>query len=274
MFTLRKPRNAFMRSQYASKFNRIALSSDQYWGLAESHTFYPQFCPSPGAILRDLKGLMAFTLVLSEDGAGDLMDYGNESEDDEDYEDDEEIEDNEGVADNEEIEEEADHVNSNTAIDVPVIDASENQSPSIGTGDPSTSSTAIGDQTKEREQVVMRRILDRGEREAMEYLSKGYFRHVGNIYLQSVMASSDYWDYWELLKEELMKMCDKEKKNHPDWIRPNVSFMIVRYGLRPWKDCYEEKVHVRGDFDIGVLEQESPEYKRWMRSIYGDDEDF
>jgi len=223
------------------------------------------------------------TLVLSEDGAGDLV-YGDGSRDgsrdneneveveDEEIENHEQFEDGEEMEDGEEL---ADHGDFDmaTGLNVPTINDSGNQSHSIKAGDTIISNASIPDQNAEIAQAAMRRILDRGEREAMEYLSKGYFRQVENIYLDSIMAYSDYWDHWETLKEELVRMCDKEKKNFPDWTRPNVSFMIVRYGFRPWKDCYEEKVHVRGDYDNGVLEEELPKYKGWVRSIYGD-EDF
>lgn len=71
LFTLRKPREILMSSAYVQCIRKIALTNEQLEGIDEMHEESPRVYPSATAILRRFKGLQRFTLVLSEDGAGD-----------------------------------------------------------------------------------------------------------------------------------------------------------------------------------------------------------
>jgi hypothetical protein len=225
MFTLRKPRNAFMCSPYAEKFKNIALTSDQCYGLDESHEQYPQLCPSMTTVLREMEGLTTFTVVLSEDGAGNWE---------------EEL----GSSDSE----------SESEVEMDVEDS----------GTSAMGNSVDSERLRAAEEAArLRKILDRREEEAIRSMSKGYFRHVGNLHFESAMSAIDYWDSWATLKAEFIDAFEEEKERHPDWVRPSVSIMVVRYGLRPLAQYGDITIHLLGDQADGIVEKETPEFWEW-----------
>jgi len=88
----------------------------------------------------------------------------------------------------------------------------------------------------------------------MEKMSRGYFRHVGDIHFESAMGSPDHWESWLDWKDEVEEVCREEKTRFPDWIRPKVSIMIVRYGLQPRGDFTGELIHLLGDHSGGIVQ--------------------
>jgi hypothetical protein len=69
------------------------------------------------------------------------------------------------------------------------------------------------------------------------------------------MTSVDHWEEWGDFAYCLAGNYDEEKKTHPDWVRPKVSIMILKYGLN-WVGDYGGPIHIAGDYDVTVLEQE------------------
>lgn len=150
-----------MSSQYANKLREVAFTSDIYDGLTQSFDQFPGLCEGPATILRGLKGLTHFTLVVSEDGAG--FEYADD-EDHEDGEDDDRDE-ADGVGEDENVDDtqditqadEIDASGSNTGVS--------NAEPELG--DQGEPDDALDDDT------IVRQFLDRLDEEAMETMSKG-----------------------------------------------------------------------------------------------------
>jgi hypothetical protein len=64
LFCLRNPRKVFMGSEYVGKIKNIAFTNDVFRGLADSNERFPQLCDPPARILRNMKALQHFNLVL------------------------------------------------------------------------------------------------------------------------------------------------------------------------------------------------------------------
>ena len=86
-------------------------------------------------------------------------------------------------------------------------------------------------------------------------MSTGFVRERGNIHFEDARTSVDHWDEWEVLFDCMADHHDEEKLTHPDWVRPNVSIMILRYGLNRLGE-YGGPIHIAGDHGDTVLEQE------------------
>ena len=229
LFAIRNPRNIFMSSESASRLRKVAFTSEIYNGLAQSCEQFPSLCERPATVLRRLKGLTHFTLALSDDGAG--FDY---DDDDEAYE--VEDEDEEGGYEED-------------AQDRSNRDGSENES----NGERELRYDGETEDTLD-EGAVVRQFLDRLDEEAIETMSKEYFRHVGNIHFESAAGHPDHWEAWIAFRDELEESCEQEKKQFPDWTRPKVSVMAVEYGLRRLED-FKTSLHLLGDHSDDVLEQ-------------------
>jgi hypothetical protein len=102
-------------------------------------------------------------------------------------------------------------------------------------------------------------LLDRLDEDAVEVMSKGYFRHLGNIHFESAADHPDHWEDWEIYKQDLEVSCEQEKAEFPDWIRPKVSVMAVVYGLNCLGD-FRAKLHLLGDHNDDVLETTADDY--------------
>jgi hypothetical protein len=234
LFTLRKPRMAFVCTEYVEQIRKIALTDEQLEGLAEMHNEFPVLYPTTTAVLREFKCLTRFTLVLSEDAAMDEDDLGLwlpdagqgldlETDDEGDEGDDAEKDDNFGSASSVELEGREEDL----LADDKVLQT-----------------------------------LDRQEREAMDAMPKGYFRQVGNIHFQNATFNADHWDSWRFYKEELPVVFNQEKKAFPEWRLPNICIVVVRYGLNSSHE--DAEIHIRGDYDDGFITGESPKYLQWL----------
>lgn len=234
LFTLRQPRSDFMRSPYVEQIRKIALTNEQHEGLGEMHAEYPGLCPSTTQVLRELKCLRRFILVLSEDAAME--------------EDMEEDEDGMNTSDSEE------------GFDLETDDEADDSFDSSEDSD----SELQGREEDLLDNIEVLRILERQESEAMEAMPKGYFRQVGDIHFQHATANADHWDNWEHYGEELPFLFQEEKDESPEWLIPNICIVVVRYGLNPADEDVE--IHIRGDFDDGVVTKEAPKYLVWRRN--------
>jgi hypothetical protein len=231
VFALREPIKAFLDAEHVKKLSKIAIASDIYEGLERSGTEFPTLCDRPAAILRKLEGLKHFTLALSEDGELAVYDglrngsdggYDNGDEDDEGN--DSGIEDVDAVASG------SYHTGQEAQVDRPAT-TTEVDARNIHTG----------------------QRLDRLEREALSEMSKGYVRHVGNIHFETAMGSPDHWDDWDYYRTLITAYFHKEKAEHPEWSRPKVSIMVVKYGLKQFGDI-SGPFHIRGDHQGVILE--------------------
>lgn len=220
-----------MASEHAQKLRKVAFTSEIYNGLARSSDQFPILCEGPAAVLRGLKGLKHFTLALSEDGAG--FEYSEGDEDEGEDEGDGEVE----------HEDEIDDVGTDA----------HSAEPSTNNGNAEQEDGADNEETLDENSIV-RKLLDRLDDEAMEIMTAGYFRHLGDIHFESASGHSDHWEAWELYRDELEIDCEQEKERFPDWIRPKVSVMAVEYGLRRPGD-FGVVIHLLGDHN-GVLEAE------------------
>ncbi|KAG0645928.1 hypothetical protein D0Z07_7844 [Hyphodiscus hymeniophilus] len=239
-----------MCSEFTSKLRKIALTSEIYNGLAQSSEQFPDFCERPTTVLRKFKGLRHFTLALSEDGAG--FEYFDDSEHefvDADEEDDDEDEDGDDEDGGEEDDDEEGQPNTTQA------DVSENSVTELNTSDRVAGDLRdeVGYEDTFDKNSIVRQFLDRLDGEAMETMSKGYFRHLGNIHFESGVNHPDHWEAWLTFRDELQEACEKEKGEFPDWVRPKVSVMAVSYGLRCPGD-FTTTLHLLGDHSDDVLE--------------------
>jgi hypothetical protein len=221
-----------MSSEYASSLKKVAFTKDVYNGLVESFERFPGLCEGPATVLRELKGLTHFTLVLSEDGAG--LDFS----DGEDYEDQGEVND----WDERGFGWEGGHAGD--ADDASQADDYGNPGPLAQAAASDTGERTPGDEFGDEEES--QNALVQLEEEAMETMSKGYFRQVGDIHFESALRNADHWDAWGLYKADLEACWEEEKEQYPNWIRPKASIMVVKYGLCRTDD-YSTKVHLLGD---------------------------
>jgi hypothetical protein len=109
-----------------------------------------------------------------------------------------------------------------------------------------------GTQTHRPSEMGPEDILDRLEERAMSTMTKGYFRHVGNIRFESAMANPDHWESWFLWRDEVVYHFEQEKADYPEWIQPKVSIMAVKYGLKTIGD-YSREVHFQGDYNDEIV---------------------
>jgi hypothetical protein len=233
LFILREPEKAFLDAEHVSKLRNIAVLSQIYQGLEEASIEFPKLCDRPSAILRKLRGLTHFTLALSEDGEQDIYDTVTEGSDD-GYEN--------GDRDEEGHDSNIEDVDA-VAIGPSRKDGQETQ----------LDSAAAGTEVELEEARQIRTRLDRLEKEALAARSKGYVRHIGNIHFESAMDSADHWDDWEFYKAVITDHYDEEKVEYPEWTRPKVSIMVVKYGLKRLGD-FSGPVHIRGDHKGLTLE--------------------
>jgi hypothetical protein len=199
VFTIREPRATFMDLECVKMFERIALSSDLYQGLESTFYQYPKLSESPARILRKFEGLKHFTLAVSDDGET-FRDGSPEISIEELLDFDVDDEDHHHDLGEEEIREtfSGPEDEPNTSLDY---------------------------------DLLMRRRLDRLDKEALAIMSKGYFRHVGNVHFESTMNSVDHWDSWDEFRGEVSGAFAWEKRRFREWKRPSTSIMIVKYGL-------------------------------------------
>jgi hypothetical protein len=181
--------------------------------------------------------LSHFTLVLSEDGAG--FEYSSEEGNDE-VEDQENEDEYAGGPDDEE--------NAATLVEPSESDASQHDAAHEPEGVWKSRHEGTVD-----EDLIASRFLDRLDEQAMETMSKGYFRHLGNIHFESAVHHPDHWESWEVYRDELKVSCEQEKGAYPVWIRPKISIMAVEYGLHRPGD-FKTKIHLLGDHTDDVLE--------------------
>ena len=119
--------------------------------------------------------------------------------------------------------------------------------------DPEAVSMAGGEATPEEEQITEQELQDL-EEEAIATMSKGYFRQVGDIRFESAADDSVY--VYDLMTHFLDAFSSK-KKQQPDWVRPKISIMAVKYGLRPVRD-FNYQIHYLGDHKLKAGESYAP----------------
>ena len=242
IFSIRKPRNIFMSSEYANTLRKVAFTSEIYDGLAQAFSQFPSLCEAPATILRKLKGLTHFTLAVSEDGAGFeySSDRGEEDEDEEDG-DEEDGENEEGDTSR------PDEEGYNSALD---HDEESNTIQDDGYNEPDKEGES---EDSPNDEATVRQFLDRLDEDAVQIMSKGYFRHLGNIHFESAAGHPDHWEDWEIYRQELEVSCEQEKEGFPGWVRPKISVMAVEYGLNRLGD-FRTKLHLLGDHSDDALE--------------------
>ncbi|KAK0123106.1 hypothetical protein ONS96_010111 [Cadophora gregata f. sp. sojae] len=221
MFNIRKPRSKFMDSAYLKSIKRIAFTEDVYFGMKLLYESFPLLVDPQGAIVRRMKGLSHFTLVLMEDGAG----FDEDSDEAEfEYFDEEspnsgldpEEENDEGTAQNEE-QHDQEHGSPDDDEVATVLDQAHGD-------DMQGEETGLEIANEEQWLSIQ-------EDAAMERLSKGYFRHVGDIHFVSAMHSPDYWDSWYSYLEQVISDFDEQQHEEPDWRHPMIAVVEVKYGL-------------------------------------------
>lgn len=222
LFTIRKPRHHFMTAESSSQLKRIAFTSEIYNGLAESFEEFPKLCQRPASILRQLKSLTHFTLVLSDEGA----DFDYDEDDDEDEE-----------------------GNEQEGLNINYLDIPEG----LGEEEIELNDDEIDEALEDN--FIIEKFYGDLEEEAMERMAKEYFRHVGPIHFESALAHPDHWESWEIYRDEVKSSCEQEKKEFPDWIRPKSAVMAIRYGLLSPGD-FLTTIHLMGDHNDDVVEED------------------
>jgi hypothetical protein len=222
MFNIRKPRSKFMDSAYLNSIKRIAFTEDVYFGMKLLYESSPLLVDSQGAIVRKMQGLSHFTLVLMEDGAGfdedsDEAEFEFFDEDSPASGLDSEEEHDEGTDQDEEQDDQDDG-----------LPGHEGQATEL---DPVGNEDAMANGETEDENMDEEHWLSMQENLAMERLCKGYFRHVGDIHFVSAMHSPDYWDSWYSYLEQVTSDFDEQQLEDPDWSRPMIAIVEVKYGL-------------------------------------------
>ncbi len=245
VFTLREPQRALLNTEHARTMNRFALSSGVYEGLEEVAAQYPTLCLRSLAVLRRLEGLTHFILAISDDGELTAYDYDTGHEPLEGYH----------------STDEEDGGYESQAEDVIAIGPNQTHDEEEGGHESEAEDiTATGpDQTHSGDSVVDKssdsQRLARLEKLALENMSKGFVRERGNIHFESAMSSIDHWEEWRDLLYCLEEQYEEAKRTHPDWVRPKVSIMIVKYGLNRVED-YGGPIHIAGDYDHIVVQQD------------------
>lgn len=238
VFTIRKPLRGFLNTEHAKRLRKISIASDVYNGLERSATKFPTLCPHPAAVLRKLEALTHFTLAVSEDGESGIYDDTTDSSEDE--------------------QDITDWDDSSLDNEVENIDIG------LGRSQPenahlSSSAASTGADPQVAQQLELRRHLAALEKEALANLSRGYVRPRGNIHFESAMESVEHWDDWDLYRALIIQHYGFEKASHPDWIRPKVSIMVLKYGLNQLGD-YGGPVHIPGDHRVRDSDLEDSEY--------------
>ncbi|KAH6664134.1 hypothetical protein B0J14DRAFT_252821 [Halenospora varia] len=235
IFTLRRPRSVLMRTEHARQIRNIAFSRDVWLGLVTATVGFRKLCPAPTKVLRGFDHVKHFSLVLLEDGVGfeddfdgdldldfddfDEEDHTEESGEDENVGDDDGIEDGDDDIDVENSEEDDESTDSSYQEQerTPVIaqDVVPDQANRAHSHE-SIRQAGIGISVREQRLAIR-------EEEALEVMSKkGYFRHTGNIHLQSAYQHSDHFDEADDYLEGVINDFDEEKLEHSDWNRPTV----------------------------------------------------
>jgi 2EXR family len=268
VFTLREPQRAFLNTEHARAMKKFALSSGVYEGLEEVAAAYPTLCLPFPAVLRKLEELTHFTLAISDDGELTAYDYdpehasneGYDFTDEEDIEHESEAEDITAIGPNKTNDEE-DVGHESEAEDITAMGPNQTHHEEDGGNESEAEDiAAIGpDQTHSGDSVVNKaydsQLLARLEELAFKNMSKGFVRERGNIHFENARTSVDHWEEWGDYVYCMMDHYDEEKKTHPDWVRPKVSIMTLRYGLNRLGD-YGGPIHLAGDYADIVLEQE------------------
>ncbi|PMD38471.1 hypothetical protein L207DRAFT_514374 [Hyaloscypha variabilis F] len=224
VFTLRKPRRAFfLNTEHTNRLRKIAWSSEVYNGLEQAAIEFPTVCLGPTAVLRKLENLTHFILALGEDGEGDLYGDSTDSEAGRDADEEDDLSRDSGVEDIE------------------------------GEESPSPVEVAPHESPAESEARQLSRQLSRMEKQALEAMSRGYVRQPGNVHFSTAFHNVDHWDDASDMKWIVTDHFAAEKRKHPDWVRPKLSIMVVKYGLNQPGDYYES-IHHQGDHSDVYLE--------------------
>ncbi|KAE9368774.1 hypothetical protein N431DRAFT_428533 [Stipitochalara longipes BDJ] len=224
VFSLRQPMRAFFNAEHTKNLRKVAMSSEVYDGMEQSAIEFPTLCRRPSAVLRRLEGLTHFILALSEDGEGDL--YGDSTDDSEAGQD---------------ASEEDDSGRDSGVEDIDV-EGSPSQTILVPPEDP----------VEEQVHQISRR-LARMEKEALAEMSRGYVRDRGNVHFESAFRSRDHWEDASEWKWMIVDHNNEEKGIHPEWVRPKLSIMVVKYGLKQLGDFYGP-IHHQGDYSDVDLE--------------------
>ncbi len=226
IFTVRKPRSIFMYSDYANVIKRLAFTADVYLGMKIVYEAFPNLVAPPARVLRKMHSLTHFTLVLMEDGAG----FDDDESDFEDW--DFDVEGSPTPA------EDADILNNQhgEAEDRPepehVNDAEEQISNTVQAADLNEVLEEDDENDEDADEYEDEEPwLSQQEDEAMERMSKGYFRHVGDIHFESAIHSPDHWDSWYPYLQKIEHDFTKQQLEDKDWEQPMVAIVEVKYGL-------------------------------------------
>lgn len=215
LFTIRAPRKSFMASEHIDKIKWLAFTDDVYLGLMQTHEDFPDLTESPATVIRNMRGVEYFALVLMEDGGG----FDGDDSDGEEFE----FEDAESVASADVADEgdEEDHDEQEAYTHETEEGLDSNQHHPVEDEDEDDATDPPRDDA----------LLLSQEDEAMEGMSKGYFRHVGDVHLVNAMSSSDHWDSWRPYLEQISLDFKEMHETHPEWTRPKVAITEVKYGL-------------------------------------------
>ncbi|KAH7391289.1 hypothetical protein BKA64DRAFT_677258 [Cadophora sp. MPI-SDFR-AT-0126] len=220
MFNIRKPRSKFMDSACLNSIKRIAFTEDVYFGMKLLHESYPFLVDSQGAIVSKIQGLSHFTLVLMEDGAG--FDEDSEEAEFEHFDEDS------PASGNDPEEEHDEEIYEESHDEEVLLDDSEEwlvDAEQLQNEDAVPDGEIAGATMEDEDWLSMQEDL------AMERLCRGYFRHVGDIHFVSAMHSPDYWDSWYSYLEQVTSDFDVQQFEEPDWNRPMIAIVEVKYGL-------------------------------------------
>jgi 2EXR family len=240
VFVFQKPIRSFLGAKFANQVRHLAITSEMYLGLVESAVKFPALCFWPPTILQKLKGLTHFTLVLSEDEMS--LNYLI----------DDHIDDH--IDDSDSHDTDWDDSTSENEVDISnELGPREKEVGAVGSSN-STVDNGVDYEAASR----LRRRLARLEKEALANMSNGYVRHPGNIHFESAMESGDYWEDWYDHKMMIVEQCEDEKAANPHWVRPKLSIMLLRYGLKRLGD-FHSPVHHQGDYsDVELEDSEFP----------------
>lgn len=267
MFTIRKPRKIFMDSEFAKRFKNVSFSSDVYVGLVQANDQFPDLCMHPASVLRQLTAVTNFNIVLSDDA--DVFYDSDDGEDSDDGDIDISGWESDGPPDHNHPRVKQAGLSSGEDQDDPGnVEYDEDGQIAVSLGD------TIHDnpETEAGQSSIDSVKLDHLEGIAMEQMSKGFFRHVGNIRFESAMQNPDHWESWAEFRDVLMLDFQREKYSFPTWVRPMFGVMAVKYGLKRPGD-FSTVIHSWGDLGLveGLVEEDQLIYES---SSSGDSELF
>jgi 2EXR family len=226
VFTIQKPRKRFIKTKYVNRLRKVAITTEIYEALQFSADEFPTLCPRPTGVLRGLKGLTHFILVLSDNMDQDVFNS-----------------DDTGISEDGHDTGDEDHESGEEAD-------GDNQ---IDRVSPIDSATAADELARR-----LRRSLRYFEKNALAEMSKGFLQHPGNIHFESAMDSVDYWDDGDYYKDLITVQYESEKVSWPEWVRPKVSIMVLKYGLK-WLGDFTWPIHLSGDHcDVELENSEFP----------------